>query len=355
MAMPRVKVDGRSIYHTFQRCVDKSAWMDSDYKKEKFRQIMRAVEQYSGCRVLTYAIMNNHYHILLEQTDYEYIDDQEFMRRLTCLYGKKYVDELQKQYEENRKLCGVEYADNILKQLKLKHLKRMYNVSEFQKTLKQKYAQWYNAKYQRSNSYWGLRFKSVIVQDRPDAFFMMATYIELNPVRAGYVDDVKDYKFSNYGEAYRGNEVAMANVIRTVSMYTEKEIFIDPLTLKKGQLYKAWSKYSAWYRMHIFERGEEVTDYEGNVIKRGFSKEHIEEVLEKQGRLSLSDSMHCRVRYMTDGLVFGDKDFCESMFNKFRNRFSEKRESGSREMKKVDFGGLCTVRALQVDVVQPPK
>jgi len=355
MAMPRVKVEGRSIYHTFQRCVDIGAWMDSDYKKEKFHQIMRAVEQYSGCRVLTYAIMNNHYHVLLEQTDYEYIDNQELMRRLEFLYGKNYVDELQGQYEKDKKLCGVKYADNILKQLKLKHLKRMYNVSEFQKTLKQKYAQWYNAKYQRSGSFWGNRFKSVIVQDKPEALFMMATYIELNPVRAGYVEDVKDYQFSNYGDAYRGNEVAMANVIRTVSLYTDKELYVDPLTLKKAELYKAWSKYSAWYRMHIFERGQEVTDYEGNVIKFGFSKEHIEEVLEKRGRLSLSDSMHCRVRYMTDGLVFGDNDFCESIFIKFRDHFSEKRESGSRKMKKVDFGGCCTVRALQIDAIQPPE
>jgi len=355
MAMPRVKIEGRSIYHTFQRCVDVGAWMDTDYKKEKFCQIMRAVEQYSGCRVLTYAILHNHYHILFEQTDYEYIDNQELMRRLRSLYGDNYVYELQQSYEDNKKLCGVEYADNILKQLKLKHLKRMYNVSEFQKTLKQKYAQWYNTKYQRSGSYWGNRFKSVIVQDKPNALFMMATYIELNPVRAGYVDDIKDYRFSNYGDAYRGNEVAMANVIRTVSLYTDKELYVDPLTLKKAQLYKAWSKYSAWYRMHIFERGQEVTDYEGNVIKLGFSKQHIEDVLDQRGRLNLSDSMHCRVRYMTDGLVFGDKDFCESMFIKFRSSFSEKRKSGSRTMKKVDFGGCCTVRALQIDAIQAPE
>jgi REP element-mobilizing transposase RayT len=355
MAMPRVKVEGRSIYHTFQRCVDEGAWMDSDDKKEKFCQIMRDVEQYSGCRVLTYVIMKNHYHILFEQTDYEYIDNQELMRRLRCLYGDNYVYDLQLAYEDDKKLCGVEYADNILRRLKLKHLKRMYNVSEFQKTLKQKYAQWYNAKYHRSGSYWGNRFKSVIVQDSPNALFMMATYIELNPVRAGYVEDIKDYKFSNYGDACRGNQIAMANVIRTVSLYTDQELYVDPLTLKKVALYSAWSKYSAWYRMHIFERGQEVTDYEGNVIKLGFSKRHIEDVLEQRGRLSLSDSMHCRVRYMTDGLVFGDKDFCESIFIKFRDHFSEKRESGSRTMTKVDFGGCCTVRALQVDAIQPPK
>lgn len=355
MAMPRVKIEGRSIYHTFQRCVDVGAWMDDDYKKRKFHQIMRDVEQYSGCRVLTYAIMHNHYHILFEQTEYEYIDNKELMRRLTCLYGKDYVDEIWQEYERAKKLCGVQYADNMLKQLKLKHLKRMYNVSEFQKTLKQKYAQWYNAKYQRSGSYWGNRFKSVIVQDKPGALFMMATYIELNPVRAGYVEDAKDYQFSNYGEAYRGNEVAMANVIRTVALYTDKELYVDPLTLKKPQLYKAWSKYSAWYRMHIFERGEEVTDHQGNVIRLGFSKQHIEEVLKERGRLTLSESMHCRVRYMTDGLVFGDRDFCESMFHKYRDRFSEKRKSGSRTMNKVDFGGCCTVRALQIDAIQPPK
>jgi hypothetical protein len=271
------------------------------------------------------------------------------------LYGSSYVYDLKQDYDDNKRLCGLEYADNIIKQLKLKHLKRMYDVSQFQKTLKQRYAQWYNAKYQRSGSYWGNRFKSVIVQDSPNALFMMATYIELNPVRAGYVKDINDYKFSNYGEAYRGNAVAMANVIRTVALYTDNELYIDPLTLKKAALYKAWSKYSAWYRMHIFERGQVVTDYDGNVVKLGFSKQHIEDVLEQRGLLSLSDSMHCRIRYMTDGFVFGDKDFCESMFNKFRSSFSVKRETGSRTMKKVDFGGCCTVRALQIDAIQPPK
>ena len=61
MTFPRVKVDGRSIYHTFNRCVDSGAWMDTDYKKEQFREIMRKVEQYSGCKVLAYAVMDNHY------------------------------------------------------------------------------------------------------------------------------------------------------------------------------------------------------------------------------------------------------------------------------------------------------
>jgi putative transposase len=355
MTFPRVKVDSRSIYHTFNRCVDSGAWMDTDYKKEKFREIMRKVEQYSGCNVLTYAIMDSHYHILLEQTEYEYIDNEEFMRRITCLYGDNYAYDIRDKYERDKKTCGLEFADKCFKDLKLKHLKRMYNVSEFQKTLKQKYAQWYNGRFERSNSYWGNRFKSVFVQDKPNALFMMATYIELNPIRKGYVKDVKHYRFSSYGDAYRGDRVAMVNIIRTVSLYTGSKLSKNPEDMSKAELLKTWMKYSAWYREHIFERGEEVTDRDGNVLRRGFSKQEIEDVLGRKGRLSLSDSMHCRVRYMTDGLVFGEPDFCEEIFKKFRSSFSAKRKTGSRKMKKVDLGGCSTIRALQIDAIQPPE
>jgi putative transposase len=355
MTFPRVKVASRSIYHTFNRCVDVGAWMDTDYKKEKFREIMRKVEQYSGCKVLTYAIMDSHYHILLEQTEYEYIDNEEFMRRITCLYGDNYAYDIIDKYERDKKSCGVEFADKCFKELKLKHLKRMYNVSEFQKTLKQKYAQWYNGKFDRSNSYWGNRFKSVFVQDKPNALFMMSTYIELNPIRKGYVKDVKGYRFSSYGDAYRGDRVAMANIIRTVSLYTGQKLPKNPEDMSKTELLKTWLKYSAWYREHIFERGEEVIDRDGNVLRRGFSKQQIEDVLGRKGRLSLSDSMHCRIRYMTDGIVFGDEDFCEEIFKKFRSNFPAKRKTGSRKMKKVDLGGCCTFRALQIDAIQPPE
>ena len=35
MTFPRVRIASRSIYHTFNRCVDIGAWMDTDYKKPK--------------------------------------------------------------------------------------------------------------------------------------------------------------------------------------------------------------------------------------------------------------------------------------------------------------------------------
>ncbi len=35
-------------------------------EKEKFRTLMRMYEDFSGCRVLTYCLMSNHIHLLLE-------------------------------------------------------------------------------------------------------------------------------------------------------------------------------------------------------------------------------------------------------------------------------------------------
>jgi len=42
---------------------------------------------------------------------------------------------------------------------------------------------------------WTERFKSVLVEDSIEAVGMLARYIDLNPVRAGLVEDPKDYRF----------------------------------------------------------------------------------------------------------------------------------------------------------------
>ena len=48
-----------------------------------------------------------------------------------------------------------------------------------------------------------MRFKSVIVEDGVAAK-TMAAYIDLNPVRAGMVEDPAEYRWSSYGEAMGG-------------------------------------------------------------------------------------------------------------------------------------------------------
>ena len=54
-----------AIYHCISRVVDRR-FAFGDVEREHFRMFMRIQERFSGCRVLSYCIMSNHFHILLE-------------------------------------------------------------------------------------------------------------------------------------------------------------------------------------------------------------------------------------------------------------------------------------------------
>ncbi len=77
----------------------------------------------------------------------------------------------------------------------------MWDLSEFMKTLKQKFTSGFNRQQGREGTLWERRFKSVLVEGSWNCILKVAAYIDLNAVRAGLVDDPKDYRWCGYGEA----------------------------------------------------------------------------------------------------------------------------------------------------------
>ncbi|TGN40692.1 transposase [Marinobacter confluentis] len=71
------------------------------------------------------------------------------------------------------------------------------SLSRFMKALGQRYAQYFNFKYERTGTLWEGRFKSCLV-DTESYFLQCQRYIELNPVKAGMVDNPEDYRWSSY-------------------------------------------------------------------------------------------------------------------------------------------------------------
>jgi putative transposase len=82
---------------------------------------------------------------------------------------------------------------------------RMHNLSEFMKTLLQRFTRWFNRTHERSGALWEQRYKSLIVESGVAAR-TIAAYIDLNPVRAGMVSDSADYRWSGYGEVIGGGK-----------------------------------------------------------------------------------------------------------------------------------------------------
>ena len=82
------RADGVGCYHVVSRIVDRAFRMD-DKEKEIFRTTMRRAEAFCGVRVLTYAVMSNHFHLLVEVPQRAEVDEAELVRRMTILYGER--------------------------------------------------------------------------------------------------------------------------------------------------------------------------------------------------------------------------------------------------------------------------
>ena len=149
------------IYHCVSRVVDRRFVLKEE-EREKFRMFMRMVENFSGCRVLSYCLMSNHFHILLEvpPAPAEGVSDGEILRRLGAIYSEAAVAAIAREMEEAR----AEGAEALLGEIRLRHTRRMHDLSEFMKALLIRFTRWFNRTHQRTGTLWEDRFKSVIVE-----------------------------------------------------------------------------------------------------------------------------------------------------------------------------------------------
>ena len=105
----------------------------------------------------------------------------------------------------------------------------MWDVSGYLQRLKQRFTQWFNRRKGRRGVLWEERFKSVLVEGSGDPLSTMAAYIDLNPVRAGLVEDPKDYRWCGYGAAAAGDAAARVALAAVLAMAQRRpEVAQDP-------------------------------------------------------------------------------------------------------------------------------
>jgi hypothetical protein len=168
----------------------------------------------------------------------------------------------------------------------------------------------------------------VLVEESEQTLETIAAYIDLNPVRAGIVEDPADYAWSSYGAAVAGEKASQAGLMRVVEN--------APPT---------WEEFMTHYRMLIFgDAVEKRSEQDGRVVRRGLTGEEIAKVRAKGGRLSLPQLLRCRIRHFTAGGAFGSRDFIESVFAANRVYFSQGRKNGARNA--GGLPGLFSLRAL---------
>ena len=337
------------MYHCVSRVVDRR-FVFGDAEREHFRMFMRMQENFSGCRVLSYCVMSNHFHILLEVPPIPTggVSDEELLKRLSAIQGEAFVAGVAGDLSDAR----ATGRDGRVEEIHARFTYRMHSLSEFMKTLLQRFTRWFNRTHNRSGTLWEERYKSVIVESGVAAR-TMAAYIDLNPLRAGMISDPAEYRWSSYGEAVGGGPKGNGKKSR--------EGLVRACMSHQGAGFEAekWKEVSRVYRRALglaLGRKSGRAAMEKGVVR---PQMNTAEVLEAKDNgtvlpdMGIAAMLRHRVRYFTDGAVIGSREFVNDAFAGARERFGEKRKDGARKMRGSGApaaGTLWSARNLRVGI-----
>jgi REP element-mobilizing transposase RayT len=161
------------IYHIMMRGINRQSIFKDEEDYEKFIETLGRYKDQCGYKIFAYCLMGNHVHLLIE-------------------VGQEPLEQIM------RRICGS-------------------------------YVYWYNWKYQRIGNLFQDRFKSEAVEN--DAYFLVVQrYIHQNPIKAGMVDRIGQYKWSSFNEYVNRTQIVDREPLLEMFNENQKEAirsFID--------------------------------------------------------------------------------------------------------------------------------
>ena len=246
------------IYHITSRICNKAMLFKSNEVKEKIYRWIFDIAHFSGVEIYAWCIMDNHIHLLVHvprvperlwldphrepdawafgmrppecrpplwlhdgdsprkndvrtgdspREDYGpslprpelgfMLDDEEMLHRLSSLYSQKTAEEIGERWERLR----AKHRDEEVDAEKSRYCRRMYNISQFVKTLKERIAMRYNEEFKHEGCLWQGRFYSGIVENCREVLAVVAGYIDYNPVKAKLVSSQEKWGYSSWSVA----------------------------------------------------------------------------------------------------------------------------------------------------------
>ncbi|WFB37005.1 hypothetical protein P3T73_04435 [Kiritimatiellota bacterium B12222] len=346
---------GGYFVHVTSRTVGQ-VFLFGELEKRVFVQMMRKWADFSGLSVITHCLMDNHFHIMLWVPATMTLDHAEVLSRLEGIWPEEKVQAWERFYQQQKPETQEAMASAVMD--------RMANLSEFMRVLKQSFTCWYNRSRERKGGLWDMRYRSVVVEDSPLALMSVAAYIDLNPLRAGMVEDPKDYRFCGYGEAMKGNVDArkglnaLVRLARGHQPYVAFKVRRKVLSeksedwrvvgeqLKQEQMQreapKNWQEVQAAYRIWLVNKGgskAELRCVNAKLRRRkGLDPVQVLAEYERRGVLPVGDVLQQRMRTFTQGVAVGSPGFLEKLMGEYQSCFGAKRKIASRPVKGI--GGL---------------
>lgn len=306
-----------AIFHAVSRVCGR-AFLLTDVEKEAFRDLMERVAGFCGVEIITYALMDNHFHLLIRVPGNPGdLGDEALLARARLLYGKERKGQ---PLSMARIEAALRAGGEVREAMRALLMGRMASLPMFMKILKQRYSILFNRKYDRVGTLWEGRFRSVLVENSRVAVRAVAAYIDLNPVRAGAADDPKDYRWSGYGAANGSGQGSHYALYRWIADNRND----SPETV------------AARYREYLYVAGSDPR--KGRALK----PEAVRAVKESGGTLSTGQMLRCRLRYMTQGAIIGTKVFVEKWMRARRGETDANRAMAPSPASGFDSEALFT-------------
>ena len=273
--------------------------------------LVRQSAEFSGVEVFTYAMMGNHFHLLVRVEAQREVSDEELAARMASIYtpnqlAKKLADWARWDANPKMEWRSREERDRLKR--------RMFSLPEFVKTFSERFAEEYNRTTGSTGSPWGQRFKSVLVEKSAATLVPIAAYIDLNPIRAGIAVEPGESAWTGLGAALRGDRRARKGLASLLSHARG----VEPMD---------WEKTLSAYRAALDGRlaidaaktgvrprsAEEKT---GSVPGSGdgrkkFDREEVARKIAAGEALTLFELLRCRVRQFCAGHAIGSARFAE--------------------------------------------
>ena len=192
-------------YLISMRCVRRSFWLNphedgvSECRRGWIVAMLEKLERIFAIDVCSYAIMTNHYHLVLavNLSAAERWTERDVIERRAQLYKPTKLIE---RYLDNKDLTKAERAE--LPALVKQWREQLVSLSRFMAKLNQTIARKANMEDEHTGHFWQGRFESKALIE-PGSVLTAMNYVDLNPVRAGMAYDLESSAYTSVQQRLR--------------------------------------------------------------------------------------------------------------------------------------------------------
>jgi len=160
--------------------------------------------------------------------------------------------------------------------------------------------------------------------EKGDTLINCLAYIDLNPVRAGIVENPEDYRWNSIGYHVQANN---------------KDDFLSlDFGLKEFNVLDSKERLRR-YRRFLYEKGSKKTGKGMRIGEKSLDKERSRDF-----KLSRVNRFSYRTRYFSDSGIIGTKEFVSRNYQKFKHFFQSKNEKIPKRISGLD--GVYSLKRL---------